>query len=97
MPLGDDSAVASELAEVFKQLDGDGNGKITKSALSAAVEKMGSQLDAQVDQSRVHNATGSGKAGEGPSGGGDGNGTVSSDEEAAYKKLLAGAETKAQA
>jgi hypothetical protein len=122
---GDDSVAESKSAEVFKQLDSDGNGKVTKSELSAAVEKVGSQLDAQMDQSRVQNATGGAKAGEragGHGGGGgappaksgsgsdtetatkyvaaadtNGDGTVSADEEAAYKKLLASAETKSQA
>ena len=46
---GDDSAAASKSAEVFKQIDSDGDGKVTKSELSAAVEKVGSQLDAQMD------------------------------------------------
>jgi hypothetical protein len=118
---GDDSVAESKSAEVFKQLDSDGNGKVTKSELSAAVEKVGNQLDAQLDQSRVQNATGAAKGGEraGGHGGGappaksgsdtetatkyvaaadtNGDGTVSADEEAAYKKLLASAETKAQA
>ncbi len=120
---GDDSAAASKSAEVLKQLDSDGNGKVTKSELSTAVEKVGRQLDAQMDQSRVKNATGGAKAGEGAGGHGgggappatssgsdtasatkyvaaadtNGDGTVSADEEAAYKKLLASAETKAQA
>lgn len=120
---GDDSAAASKSAEVFKQLDSDGNGKVTKSELSAAVEKVGSELEAQANQSRVKNAPGGAKAGEGAGGHGgggappaksgdsdaatatkyvaaadtNGDGTVSSDEEAAYKKLLAGADAKAQA
>ena len=121
---GDDSAAATKSAEVLKQLDSDGNGKVTKSELSAAVEKVGSQLDSQMDQSRVKKATGGAKAGEGAGGHGggrgappansgssdtetatkyvavadtNGDGTVSADEEAAYKKLLASAETKAKA
>jgi hypothetical protein len=48
---------ATKTAEVFKQLDSDSDGKVTKSELSAAVEKLGSQLNAQLDQSRVDNAT----------------------------------------
>lgn len=120
---GTSSADAAKSAEVFKQLDGDGNGKVTKSELSAAVEKVGSELEAQANQSRVKNATGGAKAGEGAGGHGgggpppaksgdsdtatatkyvaaadtNGDGTVSADEDAAYKKLLAGADTKAQA
>jgi hypothetical protein len=114
---GTDSAAASKSAEVFKQLDSNSDGKVTKSELSAAVEKVGSQLDAQMDQSRVKKAAagaeahgGAGGAPPAKSGGSDsatttkyvaaadtnGDGTVSSDEEAAYKKVLASAETKAQ-
>jgi hypothetical protein len=111
---GTDSAAASKSAEVFKQLDSNSDGKVSKSELSAAVEKVGSQLDAQMDQSRVKKAAAGAEAHGGApaakSGGSDpasttkyvaaadtnGDGTVSSDEEAAYKKVLASAETKAQ-
>lgn len=114
---------ASKSAEVFKQLDSDADGKVTKSELSVAVEKVGNQLDAQLDQSRMDKASASAKpAAAGlPSGAGggappaksadsdststtkyvaaadtNGDGTVSADEEAAYKKILANAEAKAQ-
>lgn len=116
---------ASKSAEVFKQLDSDADGKVTKSELSAAMEKVGSQLDAQLDQSRVDKASGGAKptAGGPPHRGGggsgappaksadsdsssttkyvaaadtNGDGTVSAEEEAAYKKMLANAEAKAQ-
>jgi hypothetical protein len=72
--VGDDSAAASKSTEVFKQIDSDIDGKVTKSELSAAVEKVGSQLDAQMDQSRVQNAAGGAKAGERAGGHGGGGG-----------------------
>jgi hypothetical protein len=115
---------ATKTAEVFKQLDSDSDGKVTKSELSAAVEKLGNQLNAQLDQSRVDNATDGAatSAGRPPPRGGGGapparsansdsatankyiaaadtnvDGTVSADEAAAYKKMLANAEeAKAQ-
>lgn len=110
-------------AAAFKQIDSDGNGKVTKSELSTAIDKVGDQLNAQLDASRTKTAS----AGAKPAGGGGGHGgggaapaasssdsattakyvaaadtnadgTVSADEEAAYKKLqAASAEAKAQA
>lgn len=71
---GDDGAAAGKSSEVFKQLDSDGNAKVAKSELSAAVEKVGRQLDAQMDQSRAANAAGGAKAGEGAGGHGGGGG-----------------------
>ena len=47
--VGADSAVARKSAEVFKQFDSDSDGKVAKSELSAAVEKVRTQLDAQMD------------------------------------------------
>ncbi len=52
---------STQTAELFKQLDSDSDGKATKSELSAAVEKVGNQLNAQLDQSRVDKAAGGGK------------------------------------
>src|SRR5450830_1110677 len=40
-------------AAVFKALDTDGDGKVTKSELSTALDKVGEQLNAQRDASRV--------------------------------------------
>lgn len=121
---GTDSTAASKSAEVFKQIDSDGNGKVTKSELSAAVEKVGDQLNAQLDRSRTKTSAtevksggaapahgGGGGAPPAKSGGSDSatttkyvaaadtntDGTVSADEAAAYKKLQANAEAKAQA
>lgn len=81
---GMDSAAASKSAELFKQIDSDGNGKVTKSELTAAIEKVADQLNAQLDQSRTTNATtgaksdggaeahgGGGGAPAGKNGGGD--------------------------
>lgn len=120
---GTDSAAAAKSAELFKQIDIDGNGKVTKSELSAAVEKVGDQLNAQLDASRTKTAFADATSGgAAPAHGGGGappaksgrsdsatttkyvaaadtntDGTVSSEEEAAYKKLQANLEAKAQA
>src|SRR5450830_1097039 len=40
-------------AAVFKALDTDGDGKVSKSELSTAIDKVGEQLNAQRDASRV--------------------------------------------
>ena len=63
---------ATKTGEVFKQLDRDSDGKVTKSELSAAVEKIGNELNAQFDQSRVDKAAGgaTARAGRPPRGGG---------------------------
>ena len=130
-----DSAAAAQL---IKQIDGDGNGQVSKSELSEAVQKVGAELDAQFDQSRLQFAgapaeggarpaappAGGGGAGGGGGGGGlraaggadaasesgssgteikynasadtDSDGTVSADEEAAFKKLQARVEERAR-
>lgn len=62
---GTDSAAASKAAEMIKQTDSDGDGKITKSELSVAIDKMSEQLNAQMDQSRTANATGGAKPADG--------------------------------
>lgn len=59
---GSDTDAASKAAEMVKQTDTDGDGKITKSELSVAIDKMSSQLNAQMDQSRTANATAGGKS-----------------------------------
>jgi hypothetical protein len=123
--LGADKADDSKVAEVFGKLDSDKNGQVSKSELSAAIEKVGNELKAQQDQSRVNAASGRNgppagarPAGDGKEGGAapaakaessttdttkyvaaadtDGDGTVSDAEQAAYDKLLAAQEEKAQ-
>ncbi|MFL6657643.1 MAG: EF-hand domain-containing protein [Massilia sp.] len=120
--LGADKADDSKVAEVFTKLDSDKNGQVSKSELSSAIEKVGNELKAQQDQSRVNAASGRAgpPAGARPAGGGggaapapktdsstdqtkyvaaadtDGDGTVSDAEQAAYDKLLAAQEEKAQ-
>ena len=54
---GTDDADGSQSAQLLKQLDSDGDGKITKSELSTAIDKVGAELNAQLDQSRTANAT----------------------------------------
>jgi hypothetical protein len=48
-----EGADAEQVAEIFTRLDGDSDGRVTKSELSEAVEKVGNELNAQLDQSRV--------------------------------------------
>lgn len=56
---------AAKTAEVFKALDGDSNGKVTKSELSVALQKVGDELNAQADQSRVATASADAASGAG--------------------------------
>jgi hypothetical protein len=44
---------SDDAAEMLKQIDGDGDGKITKSELSTAISKVADELNAQFDSSRV--------------------------------------------
>lgn len=39
--------------EVFKQLDGDGDGKVTKDEMSSSLKKLAEQLDSQFNQMRM--------------------------------------------
>ena len=81
-------------AALMAELDGDSDGKVTKSELSVAVDKLGEQLSAQLDQSRVSAASGadastetdSKAGGAGRAGGGGGAPPASSadDDEAKY-------------
>ena len=141
---------SDDAAAMLKQIDGDGDGKITRSELSTAISKVADELNAQFDSSRVGNSQASasgatadaanddndndnddtsvvatGAAGNAgaprgtqPAGGGggapaassstevtnkysseadtDSNGTVSDDEAAAYKKLMAAEAEKSQ-
>lgn len=106
---GDGSADTSA-DDAMKALDGDSDGKVTKSELTEAMTKLSDQLNAQFDASRVGRGGGPGgmpPKGPPPAGAGgtsdatestttynaaadtDGDGTVSTDEEAAYAKLQA--------
>lgn len=49
----DAAANSSDAADMMKQIDSDGDGKITQSELSTAVSKVADQLNAQFDSSRV--------------------------------------------
>lgn len=49
----DTAANSSDAADMMKQIDSDGDGKITQSELSTAVSKVADQLNAQFDSSRV--------------------------------------------
>jgi hypothetical protein len=124
---GTGTADAGAAAELFKQLDSNTDGKVTKSELSVATEKVGDQLSAQLNQSQTSTAAGThsskaeaaharrlsgGGSPPGKSGGSDSaaaakyvtaadtnsDGTVSADEDATFKKLMAAAaEAKALA
>lgn len=114
--LGPDQAQQGKAGAVLAQLDGDRDGRVTKSELSTAIEKVGQQLSAQQDQSRVAKAGGAppARGGSGPpppkaeaastdeenkyvaAADSNGDGTVSEAEQAAYEKLLAAAQAKAQ-
>jgi hypothetical protein len=63
---GATTADDAKAAEAFKQIDTDSDGKITKSELSAAIDKVSDQLNAQLDASRTSSAA----AGAKPAGGG---------------------------
>jgi Ca2+-binding EF-hand superfamily protein len=88
---GATEADAAKADEAFKQIDTDSEGKVTKSELSAAIDKVSDQLNAQLDSSR----TASGAAGAKPAGGHGGGGAPpvasasSSDTETAAKYVAA--------
>lgn len=54
--LGTDSTDTTT-TEAFKEIDDDSDGKVSKSELSVALQKVGDELAAQMDQSRVTAAT----------------------------------------
>ena len=54
--LGTDSTDTTT-TEAFKEIDEDSDGKVSKSELSVALQKVGDELAAQMDQSRVNAAT----------------------------------------
>ncbi len=62
----------SKVAEVFAKLDGDSDGRVTKSELSVAIEKVGNELSAQANKSRVDGAKGGARHAGGPPPGGGG-------------------------
>ena len=93
---GTDSAAASKAAEMIKQIDSDGDGKVTKSELTAAIDKVSEQLNAQLDQSRTVDATAGAKsgAGSGARGGGGAPATASGGSDSATAaKYVAAADT----
>jgi hypothetical protein len=58
----------AKAAEAFKQIDTDSDGKVTKSELSVAIDKVSDQLNAQLDSSRTASSAADAK----PAGGGSG-------------------------
>lgn len=93
---GTDSAAASKAAEMIKQADSDGDGKVTKSELSTAIDKVSDQLNAQLDQSRAANGTAGAKPSAGgapPGGGGAPPATGASTDTATAAKYVAAADT----
>jgi Ca2+-binding EF-hand superfamily protein len=92
---GSAKADDASAAEAFKQIDTDGDGKVTKSELSAAIDKVGDELNAQLDQSRLKSASVGGKppAGSGGGGGAPRVESGSSESETAASKYVAAADT----
>jgi Ca2+-binding EF-hand superfamily protein len=88
---GDTSAVD----DMFGALDGDSDGKVTRSELTDAMTKLADQLNAQFDASRVNggtdgtDGTSSTSADYVAAADTDGDGTVSEAEQAAYDKKVA--------
>ena len=93
---------AVDIDAAFDALGGDSDGKVSKSELSEAVDKLSGQLNAQFDASRVAGgAGGGGRAAASPetdsatyvaAADTDGDGTVSETEQAEYDKKLASGE-----
>lgn len=86
---GGGTTSASDSAALLAELDGDSDGKVTKSELSVAIDKLGDQLSAQLDQSRVSTASPDAASAPAHAGGGHGGGgpptaSSSSDDEAKY-------------
>jgi hypothetical protein len=52
-PVGGDSGQSVNVDDTFSALDGDSDGKVTKSELTEAMTKLSDQLNAQFDASRV--------------------------------------------
>jgi Ca2+-binding EF-hand superfamily protein len=88
---GDTSAVD----DMFGALDGDSDGKVTRSELTDAMTRLADQLNAQFDASRVNggtdgtDGTSSTSADYVAAADTDGDGTVSEAEQAAYDKKVA--------
>ncbi len=57
------SGNAASVDEVFKQLDGDGDGKVTKQEMSDSMTKMAEQLDSQFNSMRTSEKGGQGMGG----------------------------------
>ena len=87
---GGATATGTDSAALLAELDGDSDGKVTKSELSVAIDKLGDQLSAQLDQSRVGAASPDAPSAPAHAGGGHGGGgpppasSGSYDDEAKY-------------
>jgi hypothetical protein len=90
---GATAADDAKAAEAFKQIDTNSDGKVTKSELSTAIDKVSEQLNAQLDSSR----TASSAAGAKPAGGGGGGGgappVASGSSDTQTAKYVAAADT----
>jgi hypothetical protein len=79
------NGASSTVDDTFAQLDGDKDGKVTRSELSASIEKVGDELQAQADQARVARTGASAPQGAAPAGGPPaGGGGGSTDSSASY-------------
>lgn len=81
--ISEDGATSTDIDAVFKQLDGDSDGKVTKDEMSSALEKLAGELNAQFDQSRVRGGMKGGGMQPPPPQGGAGPDQVSSSAETA--------------
>ncbi len=82
----------SQIAAVLAQLDENGDGRVVKSELSVAIEKVGNELSAQLDESRVNGASAGARPAGPPPGGGGGapkSGEGESDTESDIKYIAA--------
>jgi hypothetical protein len=89
---GATAADDAKAAEAFKQIDTNSDGKVTKSELSTAIDKVSEQLNAQLDSSRAASSA----AGAKPAGGGGGGGAppvASGSSDTQTAKYVAAADT----
>lgn len=89
---------SGDIDDAFSALDGDGDGKVTRSELTDAMTKLSDQLNAQFDASRVNGGgTSSSTTSTTEPADTNGDGTVSAQEQAAYETKQASESDSGQA
>jgi hypothetical protein len=83
---GGDSAQPADIDDTFSALDGDSDGKVTKSELTEAITKLSDQLNDQFDASRVGGGGPHGPHGAGHAGGGEDSATAADGSEKASRQ-----------